>query len=220
MTDDQGFEAYAVKWRARAAKHVLPISEAQQIQLFHSTLKGAYYLHLLAHTSSFSNLIDAGKKLDIGIKLGKIEGPIDKKEGESSKRAATGTARNRRGKDTSVNAINSGRQVPQQYSISYTPAPPATQAYAPPSMHYQQQPPTQQAYYSAPPASFPSPVPQQYAHNYAPAPPPIQQSRPPTSRTPQPVQRAPAPQDQRGIATQTLRKQFTPLPAPLSHIYR
>ncbi|PKI59576.1 hypothetical protein CRG98_019985 [Punica granatum] len=39
-------------------------------------------------------------------------------------------------------------------------------------------PPTQQAYYSAPPASFPSSVPQQYAHNYAPAPPPIQQSRP------------------------------------------
>ncbi|XP_031392945.1 uncharacterized protein LOC116204790 [Punica granatum] len=220
MTDDQGFEGYVVKWRARAAKHVPPISEAHQIQLFHSTLKGAYYLHLLAHTSSFSNLIDAGKKLDIGIKLGKIEGLAEKKEGESSKRAATGTAGNRRGKDTSVNAVNSGRQAPQQYSISYTPAPPATQAYAPPSVHYQQQPPTQQAYYSAPPASFPSPVPQQYAHNYAPAPPSIQQSRPPTSRTPQPVQRAPAPQDQQGIATQTGRKQFTPLPAPLSHIYR
>ncbi|XP_031374077.1 uncharacterized protein LOC116188735 [Punica granatum] len=220
MTEDQGFEAYAVKWRARAAKHVPPISEAQQIQLFHSTLKGAYYLHLLAHTSSFSNLIDVGKKLDIGIKLGKIEGPAEKKEGESSKRAATGTTGNRRGKDTSVNAVNSGHQAPQQYSISYTPAPPATQAYAPPSVHYQQQPPMQQAYYSAPPASFPSPVPQQYAHNYAPAPPPIQQSRPPASRTPQPAQRAPTPQDQLGIATQTRRKQFTPLPAPLSHIYR
>ncbi|XP_031398421.1 uncharacterized protein LOC116208984 [Punica granatum] len=187
MTDDQGFEAYAVKWRARAAKHIPPISEAQQIQLFHSTLKGAYYLHLLAHTSSFSNLIDAGKKLDIGIKLGKIE----------------------------------GRQAPQQYSISYTPAPPATQAYAPPSIHYQQQPPAQQAYYSAPPASFPLPVPQQYAHNYASAPPQTPQYRPPASRTPQPTQQAPAPQGQQGGATQNRqRKQFTPLPAPLSYIYR
>ncbi|PKI67489.1 hypothetical protein CRG98_012073 [Punica granatum] len=109
MTDDQGFEVYAVKWRARAAKHFPPISEAQQMQLFHSTLKGAYYLHLLAHTSSFSNLIDAGKKLDIGIKLGKIKGPAEKKERESSKRAATGTVGNRRGKDTSVNAVNTGR---------------------------------------------------------------------------------------------------------------
>ncbi|PKI58116.1 hypothetical protein CRG98_021495 [Punica granatum] len=85
MTERQGFEAYAVK--------------------------GAYYLHLLAHTSSFPNLIDIGKKLDIGVKLGKIEGPTEKKEGESSKKAATGTpsAGNRRGRDASVNAVNSGR---------------------------------------------------------------------------------------------------------------
>ncbi|PKI62286.1 hypothetical protein CRG98_017287 [Punica granatum] len=131
-----------------------------------------------------------------------------------------GAALDWRGKETSVNAVNSVHQAPQQYSISYTPAPQATQAYASPSMHYQQQLPTQQVYYSAPPASFPSPVLQQYAHNYAPAPPPIQQSRPPASRTPQPVQRAPAPQDQQGIATQMRRKQFTPLLAPLSHIYR
>ncbi|PKI35060.1 hypothetical protein CRG98_044549 [Punica granatum] len=147
----------------------------------------AYYLYLLAHTFSFSNLIDVGKKLDIGIKLCKIEGPVEKKEGESSKRAATGTVGSRRGKDTSVNDVNSGCQAPQQYSISYTPAPPTTQAYAPPSMYYQQQLPAQQVYYSTPPASFPSPVLQQYAHNYAPAPPPIQQSRPPASRTPQPL---------------------------------
>ncbi|PKI42559.1 hypothetical protein CRG98_037050 [Punica granatum] len=93
----------------------------------------------------------------------------------------------------SVNAVNSGRQAPQQYSISYTPAPPATQAYAPPSMHYQQQLPAQQVYYSAPPASFPSPVSQQYAHNYASTPPQTPQYRPPASRTPQPTQQAPAP---------------------------
>ncbi|XP_031378317.1 uncharacterized protein LOC116193708 [Punica granatum] len=216
MAEDQGLEAYAVKWRARAAKHVPPISEAQQIQLFHSTLKGAYYLHLLAHTSSFSNLIDAGKKLDIGVKLGTIEGPAEKKEGESSKKVAIGTpsARNRRGRDASVNAVNSGRQAPQQYSINYTPAPPTTQAYAPPPMHYQQQLPAQQVYYSAPPASFPLPA----SHNYVPVPPQIQQSRPPASRTPQPVQRAPVSQDQQGTAPR--RKQFTPLPTPLSHIYR
>ncbi|PKI58123.1 hypothetical protein CRG98_021502 [Punica granatum] len=101
MTEGQGFEAYVVKWRVRAVKHVPPISEAQQIQLFHYTLRGAYYLHLLAHTSPFSNLIDAGKKLDMGVKLGKREGPTEKKERESSKKATTGTpsAGNRRGRD-------------------------------------------------------------------------------------------------------------------------
>ncbi|PKI75684.1 hypothetical protein CRG98_003944 [Punica granatum] len=78
-----------------------------------------------------------------------------------------------------------------------------------------------QVYHSAPPTSFSSPVPQQYAQNYAPAPPQTPQYKPPASRTPQPTQQAPAPQGQQGGATQTRqRKQFTPLPVPLSHIYQ
>ncbi|PKI51058.1 hypothetical protein CRG98_028546 [Punica granatum] len=40
MARGQKFEEYAAKWRAQAAKHIPPISEAQQIQLFHSTLRG------------------------------------------------------------------------------------------------------------------------------------------------------------------------------------
>ncbi|PKI49428.1 hypothetical protein CRG98_030160 [Punica granatum] len=91
MAEGQDFDKYATEWRAQAAKHVLPISKKQQIQLFHSTLKGVYYSYLLAHTSSFSNLIDAGKKLDMGIKLGKIEGPTIKKEGEFARKSTAGT---------------------------------------------------------------------------------------------------------------------------------
>ncbi|PKI78953.1 hypothetical protein CRG98_000665 [Punica granatum] len=75
MAQGQRFEEYATKWRAQVAKHIPPISETKQIQLFHSTLRGVYYSHLLAHTSSFSDLIEAGKKLDLGIKLGRMEGP-------------------------------------------------------------------------------------------------------------------------------------------------
>ncbi|PKI63570.1 hypothetical protein CRG98_016039, partial [Punica granatum] len=63
MARGQKFEEYAAKWRAQAAKDIPPISEAQQIQLFHSTLRGVYYSHLLAHTSSFSDLIEAGKNI-------------------------------------------------------------------------------------------------------------------------------------------------------------
>ncbi|PKI61983.1 hypothetical protein CRG98_017615 [Punica granatum] len=80
MARGQRFEEYAAKWRAQAVKHIPPISEAQQIQLFHSTLRGVYYSHLLAHTSSFSDLIEAGKKLDLGIKLGRMEDPTGKGE--------------------------------------------------------------------------------------------------------------------------------------------
>ncbi|PKI59715.1 hypothetical protein CRG98_019891 [Punica granatum] len=56
-------------------------------------------------------------------------------------------------------------------------------------------------------------------HQHAPA--QVQQGRAPALRSPQPVQRAPAPQAQQGGATQPhQRKQYTSLPAPPSHIFR
>ncbi|PKI75824.1 hypothetical protein CRG98_003739 [Punica granatum] len=77
---------YASEWRGKAAKRIPPISEIQQVQLFHSTLKGVYNSHLLSHASSFFELIEAGKKLDMGIKLGRIKGPTKKKEKEALKK--------------------------------------------------------------------------------------------------------------------------------------
>ncbi|PKI65585.1 hypothetical protein CRG98_014085 [Punica granatum] len=107
MARGQRFEEYATKWHAQAAKHIPPISETQQIQLFHSTLRGVYYSHLLAHTSSFSNLIEAGKKLDLGIKLDRMEGPASKGEDPSKKVPATSpSSSGSRGKEVSVNAVN------------------------------------------------------------------------------------------------------------------
>ncbi|PKI74472.1 hypothetical protein CRG98_005154 [Punica granatum] len=119
MKEGQAFETYAMEWRGRAAKHIPPITERQQVQLLHSTLRGIYYSHLLAHTSSFSDLIEAGKKLDVGVKLGRIEGPSKKKDGETSKKQTTGTFR--RGKDTTIGAVNSGHQASQPISVDYTP---------------------------------------------------------------------------------------------------
>ncbi|XP_031387180.1 max-binding protein MNT-like [Punica granatum] len=124
MKEDQTFEAYAAEWRGKAAKHVPAITEKQQVQLFHSTLRGAYYSHLLSHTSSFSELIEAGKKLDMGIKLGRIEGPTRKKEGKTSETTAGASSTGgKKGKETSVNAVNLGHQSSQTYSVSFTPTP-------------------------------------------------------------------------------------------------
>ncbi|PKI75858.1 hypothetical protein CRG98_003773 [Punica granatum] len=86
MRESQTFEAYATEWRGKAAKHISLITKRQQVQMFQSTLRGAYYLHLLAHTSSFLDLIEVGKKLDVGVKLGRIEGPSRKKDREALKR--------------------------------------------------------------------------------------------------------------------------------------
>ncbi|PKI50594.1 hypothetical protein CRG98_029014, partial [Punica granatum] len=111
MARGQKFEEYPAKWRAQAVKHIPPISEAQQIQLFHSTLRGVYYSHLLAHTSSFSDLIEAGKKLDLGIKLGRMEDPTSKGD-ESSKKVPTtsSSSSGRRGKEVTVNTVNTTQQ--------------------------------------------------------------------------------------------------------------
>ncbi|PKI37786.1 hypothetical protein CRG98_041820, partial [Punica granatum] len=129
MMQGQRFEEYATKWRAQAAKHIPLISEAQQIQLFHSTLRGVYYSHLLAQTSSFSDLIEAGKKLDLGIKLGRMEGPASKGE-ESSKKvpAMSSSSGGRRGKEVSVNAVNTAHQASQQYSANFTISQPTQRA--------------------------------------------------------------------------------------------
>ncbi|PKI39904.1 hypothetical protein CRG98_039706, partial [Punica granatum] len=189
MARGQKFEEYAAKWRAQAAKHIPPISEAQQIQLFHSTLRGVYYSHLLAHTSSFSDLIEAGKKLDLGIKLGRMEDPTSKGE-ESSKKAlaAQSSSSRRRAKEVSVNAVNTAHQAPQQYSVNLTTAPTTAPTYFPPPSQHQ----LQSIYYSAPPV--PPPTTSQSYDHFAPAPAQPSQPRPPVSRTPPPAQQNPTSQ--------------------------
>ncbi|PKI70840.1 hypothetical protein CRG98_008731 [Punica granatum] len=112
------------KYCAETPPTLLELS-TMEIQLFHSTLTWAYYLHLLAHTSSFSSLIDAVKKLDMGIKLGKIKGPTEK-EGQSSKNATTAPSltSNKKGRDACVNAVSLGRQTPMPLALG---APPSAQ---------------------------------------------------------------------------------------------
>ncbi|XP_031391698.1 uncharacterized protein LOC116203875 [Punica granatum] len=180
MAEGQKFEDYATNWLSEVAKHFPPICEAQQIQMFYGTLKGAYYSHLMGHKSPFSEMIMAGKQVDLGVKLGRLEGPTKKGEGESSRKTAVAAAptNSRRGKEVSVNAVNLGHPGSQQYSVNFTPTPPATPAYAPPIVHYQPQHPVQPIYYSAPPA------PQQIVHHYPSASTP--QYRPPALRAPQP----------------------------------
>ncbi|PKI50772.1 hypothetical protein CRG98_028836 [Punica granatum] len=195
MAQGQRFEEYVTKWRAQAAKHILPISEAQQIQLFHSTLRGVYYSHLLAHTSSFSDLIEAGKKLDLGIKLGRMEGPVSKGEESSKKVPATSSSSSgRRGKEVSVNAVNAAHQAPQQYLINFTSAPPVAPSYALHAPQYRPQPPTQPIYYPALPPPPPPTVPSPVVHHYAPTPSQGPQYQPPAPRASQPTQRVPPPQ--------------------------
>ncbi|XP_031398544.1 uncharacterized protein LOC116209128 [Punica granatum] len=198
MAQGQKFENYAAKWRAQAAKHIPPISEVQQIQLFHYTLRGVYYSHLLASTSSFFDFIEAGKKLDMGIKLSMMEGPVGKGEGEPSRRATAGApyTEGRKGKEMAVNVINPGHPGAQPYSVNFTPPPPSAPGYVPPTGHYQPHYPAQPIYYSAPPVPLLLAASQPIFHYYTLAPPQTSQYRPSALRAPQLTQQVTPPQGQ------------------------
>ncbi|PKI58320.1 hypothetical protein CRG98_021297, partial [Punica granatum] len=146
----------------------------------------------------------------------------DKGEESSKKIPATSSSSSgRRGKEISVNTVNTAQQAPQQYSMNYTAAPPVAPSYAPQAPQYRPQAPTQSIYYSAlPPPPLPA-VSSPVVHHYAPAPSQVPQYQPPVPRTTQPAQRAPPPQGQQtGAAQPRPRKQYPALPVPLSHIYR
>ncbi|PKI31985.1 hypothetical protein CRG98_047624, partial [Punica granatum] len=148
-----------------------------------------------AHTSSFSDLIEAGKKLDLGIKLGRMEDPTSKGD-ELSKKAPTTSSSScgRRGKEVTVNTVNTAQQVPQQYSMNYTAAPPTAPSYTPQAPQYRPQASTQPIYYPALPPPPPSAVPSPVVHHYAPTPSQAPQYQPPAPRASQPTQRVPPPQ--------------------------
>ncbi|PKI49585.1 hypothetical protein CRG98_030022, partial [Punica granatum] len=192
MARGQKFEEYAVEWHAQAAKHIPLISEAQQIQLFRSTLRGV------------------------------MEDPTNKGEESSKKTPATSlSSSGRRGKEISVNAVNAAQQAPQQYSMNYTAAPPVASSYAPQAPQYRPQAPTQPIYYFAPPPPPLPTVSSPVVHHYAPAPSQSPQYQPPAARTSQPTQRALPSQGQQSDAVQPRPcKQYPALPVPLSHIYR
>ncbi|PKI35960.1 hypothetical protein CRG98_043642 [Punica granatum] len=142
--------------------------------------------------SSFNSMIKANKKVSLGIKLGRIDHPVKKGEGESSKKtiATVTSPHNRKGRDANVGVVNPGQPVHQQYAVNVALSFPPPYHPAP-----QQQYPAQSIYYSAPPAYAPLQAPQSFGQQYTPAF-QVQSSRPPALRTPQPAQRAPTPQTQ------------------------
>ncbi|XP_031392167.1 leucine-rich repeat extensin-like protein 2 [Punica granatum] len=145
-----------------------------------------------------------------------MEGPTGKGE-ESLKKipAMTSSSSGRRGKEVSVNAVNPAHPAPQQYSVNLTTASTAASAYFPPPPQHQ----PQLIYYSAPPVPPPM-TSQPYVHYYAPTSTPPPQTRPPMSRAPPPAQQNPTSQGPQAGGTQHRpRRQYTPLPAPLSHMY-
>ncbi|OWM87896.1 hypothetical protein CDL15_Pgr008343 [Punica granatum] len=73
-------------------------------------------------------MIKARKQVDPGIKLGRIEGSMKKKGGGGGVlkeyHCCNALYQRTKDKETFVNVVNSGHHGPQQYSMSFAPAPP------------------------------------------------------------------------------------------------
>ncbi|PKI69349.1 hypothetical protein CRG98_010255 [Punica granatum] len=141
---------------------------------------------------------------DVGGPLPEVQRPIPILRGNAPHPSGAEHERN-----------GTGPKAPQQYSVNLTTTPTTAPTYFPPPPQHQ----PQSIYYSAPPV--PPPATSQPYDHFAPTSAQPSQPRPPVSRAPPPAQQNSTSQGQQAGGTQSRpRKQYSPLPAPLSHIYQ
>lgn len=69
----ESFRTYAQRWREVAAQVNPPMTDKEMVNTFLGTMKEPYYSHLLGHTtSSFSDLVIVGERVEDGFKSGKL----------------------------------------------------------------------------------------------------------------------------------------------------
>ena len=74
MVSNEGFKDYAKKWRDLAGRVQPPLSERELVDMFLGTLSGPFFNHLIGSSSAgFTELILTGKRIEAGIKNGKIQ---------------------------------------------------------------------------------------------------------------------------------------------------
>ncbi|XP_058733068.1 uncharacterized protein LOC131604655 [Vicia villosa] len=119
----ESFKEYAQKWRELAARVQPPMTEGEMIDMFTSTLSGHYYLACSA-SANFSEMVRYGERVEMGLKMGKIElgassnTPSGKKQAEGYARRKEGNADaiyGRRGSGRSNSQVNAVMiPIPQQ----------------------------------------------------------------------------------------------------------
>ena len=74
MGASKGFKDYTQKWRVLDGRVQPPLADKELVDMFLGTLFGPYFNHLIGSSSSgFTELIMNGKRIDAGIKTGKIQ---------------------------------------------------------------------------------------------------------------------------------------------------
>ena len=73
MGSSEGFKDYAQKWRDLAGKVQPPLFDKELVDMFLGTLSDPFFNHLIGSSlAGFIEMILAGKRVEAGIKSGKI----------------------------------------------------------------------------------------------------------------------------------------------------
>ena len=72
--ESESFKEYAQRWRDLAAQVALPMVEREMITMMVDTLPVFYYEKLVGYMpSSFTDLVFAGERIEVGLKRGKFD---------------------------------------------------------------------------------------------------------------------------------------------------
>ncbi|XP_058722923.1 uncharacterized protein LOC131594738 [Vicia villosa] len=112
----ESFKEYAQKWRELAARVQPPMTEREMIDMFTSTLSGHYYLACSA-SANFSEMVRYGERVEMGLKMGKIQLGASSNSA-SGKKQAEGYARRKEGNaDAIYGRRGSGRSNSQVNAV-------------------------------------------------------------------------------------------------------
>lgn len=96
-----------------------PLMERELVDMFMGTLQGPYYMMMIGSTSvGFSDLVMAGKRVETGIKLGRIQVPVANSSNSSTKPFG-GFQKKKEGETSAVFSSRSRFQPFQHYLAPY-----------------------------------------------------------------------------------------------------
>ncbi|XP_058756894.1 uncharacterized protein LOC131630119 [Vicia villosa] len=105
----ESFKEYAKKLRELAARVQPPMTEREMVDMFTSTFSGLYYL-ACSSSANFSEMVRYGERVEMGLKMGKIQLGVSANT-SSGKKQAEGYSRRNEG---TVNAVTIPVPLQQQ----------------------------------------------------------------------------------------------------------
>lgn len=116
--NNESFKEYAQRWCELAALVQPALMERELVDLFMGTLQGVHYDRLVGCTTvGFPNLVTAGERVEVGIKLGKIQVPSSGSSSDKGKSPFTGFSKKKEDSNVAYVGKGKGRSYSEQVVV-------------------------------------------------------------------------------------------------------